>query len=433
MGVGSTAVFLRAGIGHAAGSSGSRRSVPPTPSPTILGSALLVAALVVSSLEVPATAVGRASRCAGRATLTGTAARDVLRGTPGADVIDASAGDDVIWGLGGRDLVCGGGGNDLLYGGSAGDILVGDGGRDLLIGGSGGDRLAAGPGSDVCDGRAPGCEARDRQPRPPILAGFYYPWFPEAWDQGGIDPYTRFHPTLGRYDLDRARTRRAHVEMMRRSGMQAAIASWWGAGTPTDRRIRPMLRASRGTRLRWSVYHEGEGQGDPTPAEIADDLSRIGNRYGTDRNFLRIGGRFVVFVYAEASDGCEMADRWNGARRLGAFVVLKVFNGFESCSSQPDAWHQYAPAVAADAQPPHSYSISPGFWKADEASPRLGRSLDRWRTNVRRMMRADVTFRLVTTFNEWGEGTAVESAREWHSGSRLGRYLDALRDAARRG
>jgi hypothetical protein len=213
--------------------------------------------------------------------------------------------------------------------------------------------------------------------------------------------------------------------------MQAGIASWWGVGTETDRRLAPMLRTAAGGPFRWSVYYEGEGQGDPTPAQIADDLSYLGARYGTQKRYLRIGGRFVVFVYAEPGDGCDMADRWSAARTLGAFVVLKVFDGYEGCASQPDAWHQYAPAVASDTQGPHSFSISPGFWKADEGVPRLGRNLDRWRRDVQRMLRADVRFRLVTTFNEWGEGTAVESAREWRSSSGYGTYLDVLHRAAR--
>jgi hypothetical protein len=35
-------------------------------------------------------------------------------------------------------------------------------------------------------------------------------------------------------------------------------------------------------------------------------------------------------------------------------------------------------------------------------------------------------WQLVTTFNEWGEGTAVESASEWSSASGYGAYLDVL-------
>ncbi|MDH5314667.1 MAG: hypothetical protein OEW66_12650 [Actinomycetota bacterium] len=413
-----------------------RWAVPPTPSPRIVRSSLLVAALFFSVFPTLTVATAQADPCGGSVSIQGTPGRDVLVGTSGADVIDAGGGNDVVRGLGGRDVLCGGGGADLLFGGSGSDDIAGGPGKDLVVGGPGLDALNGGPGPDVCGDRRDRlgrtCEWRDRQPRPPILASFYYPWFPEAWDQGGIDPYTQFRPSLGRYDLDRASVRRAHLDAMRWAGMQAGIASWWGRGTRTDRRITPLLRSTDGRGFRWSVYHEGEGQGDPSSAQIAADLASIGARFGTDRNFLRIGGRFVVFVYAEPGDGCEMADRWSGASALGAFVVLKVFSGFEACASQPDAWHQYAPAVAADDQRPYSYSVSPGFWKADEASPRLGRNLDRWRRDVRRMMNTRVTFRLVTTFNEWGEGTAVESAREWRSRSGRGRYLDVLRREVRR-
>jgi hypothetical protein len=35
-------------------------------------------------------------------------------------------------------------------------------------------------------------------------------------------------------------------------------------------------------------------------------------------------------------------------------------------------------------------------------------------------------FQLITTFNEWGEGTAVEAAPDWQSPSGFGTYLDLL-------
>jgi hypothetical protein len=34
-------------------------------------------------------------------------------------------------------------------------------------------------------------------------------------------------------------------------------------------------------------------------------------------------------------------------------------------------------------------------------------------------------FQLVTSFSEWGEGTAIESAKEWATPSGFGAYLDA--------
>lgn len=42
------------------------------------------------------------------------------------------------------------------------------------------------------------------------------------------------------------------------------------------------------------------------------------------------------------------------------------------------------------------------------------------------MVASGEPWQLVTTFNEWGEGTATEPATEWSSNSGYGLYLDAL-------
>ena len=149
------------------------------------------------------------------------------------------------------------------------------------------------------------------------------------------------------------------------------------------------------------------------------------DHYGSDPGFLRIDGRFVVFVYSDGADGCAMADRWKQANTVNAYLVLKVFGGYTQCASQPAGWHQYAPAVAADGQGSYSYAISPGFYKVGEAV-RLARDPVRWRQNIRDMIASGARFQLVTTFSEWGEGTSVESAAQWASASGYGSYLDAL-------
>ena len=44
------------------------------------------------------------------------------------------------------------------------------------------------------------------------------------------------------------------------------------------------------------------------------------------------------------------------------------------------------------------------------------------------MMSSGEDWQLITSFNEWGEGTSVESAKQWASPSGQGSYLDALHD-----
>jgi hypothetical protein len=187
-----------------------------------------------------------------------------------------------------------------------------------------------------------------------------------------------------------------------------------------------LLAAARGTRFRWAIYHEGEGHGNPSPASIRSDLRYVKRRYASDPAYLRVHGRFVVFVYGSGDDGAAMAARWRAANDVGAYIVLKVFRGYRDAASQPAAWHQYAPAKAEDSQPGQSFSISPGFWSRSESQPRLARSIKRFAGSVRRMVASRAPWQLVETFNEWGEGTAVEPAREWRSPSGYGAYLDAL-------
>jgi hypothetical protein len=263
----------------------------------------------------------------------------------------------------------------------------------------------------------------------PVRAAFYYPWFPESWNQSGMNPFTHYHPSLGFYNGADPAVVRAQIEAMQYGKIGVGIASWWGQGSQTDAKMPTLLSAAANTGFKWTIYYEPEGTSDPSVATLKSDLAYINSHYGADQAFYRIGGKPVIFVYAQPADGCAMASRWAQANASGAdYVVLKVFAGYTSCSSQPDDWHQYAPAVAEDHQAGYSFTISPGFYKANESSPRLSRDVSRWTQDVKAMVASHEHWQLITTFNEWGEGTAVESATEWTSASGYGVYLDVLHD-----
>jgi hypothetical protein len=272
----------------------------------------------------------------------------------------------------------------------------------------------------------PTIPGNDIQPGFPVRAAFYYPWFPDAWTQLGHYPYTNYHPSLGFYNSADVTTIASHVQAMMYGKIQVGISSWWGQGDHSDTNVAYLLRGADNTGFRWTIYYEPEGSGNPTVAQLQSDLNYIRSHYGSDKNYYRINGRPVIFVYGDGSDGCSMADRWKQANTTNFYTVLKVFPGYAACTSQPDNWHQYSPAVAEDAQSGHSFTISPGFNKYGEAAARLARDPNRWLTNIAHMTASKAPFQLITTFNEWGEGSSVESASEWASGSRYGTYLDAL-------
>ena len=217
------------------------------------------------------------------------------------------------------------------------------------------------------------------------------------------------------------------------------ISSWWGQGSKTDRRFALMLQKAAGTGFNWTIYYEAAGNHisreagspDPTEAQIASDLSYIKSHYASDPSFLHVDGKPVIFVYDSPAPTCATLDRWHQANAAeGFYLQMKVFPGWQSCANQPDSWHQYHPSNPRDTLAreitKYSYDISPGSFKANEGSPRLVRSSATFTAAVKAMTASKAPWQLVTTFNEWGEGTAVESAQEWSSSSGYGSYLDIL-------
>ncbi|MEP7105457.1 MAG: alkaline phosphatase family protein, partial [Chloroflexota bacterium] len=302
----------------------------------------------------------------------------------------------------------------------------------------------------------------------PIRGGFYYPWFPETMT-GTPNPFSYYSPSLGQYyDSSDPVVLSSHIRAMQYGGINVGIASWWGPNgqnsSKTDYRFPLLLREAKLRNFNWAIYYE-KGQLTTDPVAIAADLAYIKANYATDPNYLKIGGRPVIFVYSTAlsATACDLTSAWRTANQDPAvgngspyfYVVLKVFGGYESCNPQPDDWHQYNPDSRSSAGAPYWFSVSPGFWLAMETDPRLPRDVNdvssgngAYYTAVRNMVAASSShWHLITTFNEWGEGHSVESASppntsvnshctasttvlahpcSWNTASGYGAYLDIL-------
>ncbi len=254
---------------------------------------------------------------------------------------------------------------------------------------------------------------------------FYNDLYPDAWEQKGTSPYTNYTPTLGSYDSSDPQVIRAHIGAMLYGNLSAGIVGWVGQGTQSDENFATLLEVTPGTNFYWAIYYQPQSTAAPTAEQLAADLKYLHDQYANDPAYLQVNGRFAVFVSSKASGSCDLADAWKQANTVNAYVVLKVFSNYRACASQPDGWYQYSPSSAEDAQKGFSYTISPGYWKVGE-SARLPRDINRWYTSIRNMVASKAPFQLITSFNQWDEGTAIESAKEWESASGYGAFLDAL-------
>ncbi len=259
----------------------------------------------------------------------------------------------------------------------------------------------------------------------PVRAAFYYPWFPETEHWA-----THYGPLLGKYDSSSPTILARHVSMARYAGLDAFISSWWGSGSRTAQRLPLLLAAARPQGFHVAPYYELESR--PTPpavAELTADFATLA-AMKDDPAWLVVSGKPVLFVYNTGTEAsCAAITRLEEVNAGRFYLNAKVFRGYLACPTQPESWHQYGPAVAYDQQTTYSASVSPGFFKFNESTPRLRRDLTAFRAALARQVASKARWQLVTTFNEWGEGSSVEPASEWPSASGQGSYLDELRSA----
>ena len=287
----------------------------------------------------------------------------------------------------------------------------------------------------------------------PIRAAFFYPWYPVHWTSCGSPPCTKYSPNLGDYSSTNQAAISEQIRAMLYGHVTAGISSWWGPGSPEDKAMPQLLAAAHGTPFKWTIYYELENSAEPSAAKIHSDLLYIRRRYSHDPNFLKVNGRMVVFVYTSyAHEGCDVVSKWNRANAgIGAYISMSVVRGWPTCPIQPASWHYYDALEQREVGTASSggnrftgdpsFTISPGFYPYYDRSPAclswdttypnlcLPRDPGDWAQDVRDMVGSGATWQLITTFNEWNEGTAIEESTGtwgWKSGSGYGTYLDAL-------
>jgi len=239
----------------------------------------------------------------------------------------------------------------------------------------------------------------------------YLPDYPQSAWNPGVQLYDSADPQVLRWQ-DRA---------MARASIDLAISSWWGVGTYEDQALGRAIRTCKS--VQWCIYYEEEAYGDPPVTKICADIKSVLDRFGPTRNYAKIDGKWLVFIYG--AGGSETAERWRQAKAIlaadGYPVYLNADGGDTSSAHAPDPWdavHGYSPVVHygfTDTPPDVDDSawVSPGFWKIGDA-PVLLRSLDAFKAACTEAVshRRESRFILIETWNEWHEGTQIESGQE---------------------
>lgn len=290
----------------------------------------------------------------------------------------------------------------------------------------------------------------------PLVLTFYYPWYGNPEVAGGsgrwshwqdVDPQAKkigtstHYPVLGAYDSHEPNTIRQHCQWSVEANIHGWIVSWWGHGHFTDQALQRILETVCPA-LQITVYYETVPN-PKTPASAAADIVRLLRKYGDHPRWLRVNGKPVVFIYGRAVGEIGVKG-WQEVIGLvekdypgGAFFqgdrfspeAVRVFHGLHTYitagqlrGKSPDevrAWcRETFPGwvkLARDAGKQVALTVIPGYDDTKIRKPGLvverfdGQSFAiQWEEAIA----AQPDWILVTSFNEWHEGSEIEPSVE---------------------
>lgn len=307
---------------------------------------------------------------------------------------------------------------------------------------------------------------------PRKVLAFYYPWYGTAEGPGGagqvrhwgridaarkdIEASTHY-PALGAYDSHDLKVIEQHCRWAKEAGIDGWIVSWWGHGKYEDKAMGPILDACRKHGLEACIYYETVPQ-PQTAQTAADDVVKALERFADHPAHLRVGGKPVVFVYGRAVEEIGLAGwfqaaaRINGRYRKGGVLIGDQFSGgaamifdgmhtYNTCGSLqgllPEAAGRWCAGTFGDwvrladrAGRVSTLTVIPAYDDTKIRKP--GIKLDRhggelYRAQWEQAIKADPHWVIITSFNEWHEGSEIEPSAE--DGRK---YLDLTAEFANR-
>jgi len=318
-----------------------------------------------------------------------------------------------------------------------------------------------------------------------IVMAYYYPWYINGdWSR---HKYCST-PVLGKYGTDDPAVAEKHIEWAGGAGIDALAVSWWGKDSLTDKHLnKGFLQAKNLRDIKFAFIYEAFGildKEDGKADSIVDfsqagpmkkwlsDLVCMRDEYFKNQSYLRIGNRPVVILYVtrqfvnfsrenirslEKDLGMEpfmiadeaFIDRQsdpatarNGIAADGkpVFDAYTAYNMFEDKNIREgetaldfmrrEAFPVYEKWGSRTVFCPHvmpSYHDFRGHKVLKGTPEEFGKMIDEVRKIPSQPVGQGINrIIMITSFNEWWEGTTIEPAAEYGTG-----YLDVLKAVRR--
>jgi glycoprotein endo-alpha-1,2-mannosidase len=281
----------------------------------------------------------------------------------------------------------------------------------------------------------------------PRVSGRWEHWKPAA--DGARATNITDTPYDGLYDSHDPAELAREAALARDAGITGFIADWWGQGDFTDQSMGPLLAAAHRSGLAVTAIVDKNLEGaieQARAAQAANDILYLLRRYGADPAWLKVEGKPVLFIYDRAAVGLGLP-AWHGvlatvrAQVPGAVVLgpkydpdwLRVFDGADEYNIT-GAIHALSPLGVAEWAVEHyrgqvamakaageriaCATVIPGYddSRTGRPGPRPITARDQGGTYAalwQAAIAAHPDWVLVTSWNEWHEGSEIEPSAEY--------------------
>jgi glycoprotein endo-alpha-1,2-mannosidase len=281
------------------------------------------------------------------------------------------------------------------------------------------------------------------------ILGFHDPR--RAAEPGRLDIGATHYPEGGPYDSrDRGRIR-GQLALARDAGVDGFLVSWWGRESEEALGLDALFRQASQAGVLLAPYYETGGLWPRGAPGVAADLASLLDRHGQEPAWLRVAGIPVVFLYAShrlrplawdavrsrlAAEGRQVflvadapSPEWLAARPdwLQRFDALHTYTPIVFLARGRDVTEVYRSFAVLASRAGRSFvpAVAPGF---DDRQVRVpGTVIDRadggtYDRSWGAALAVDPAWILVSSWNEWHEGSEIEPSLEQGR-----RYLDATR------
>ncbi len=291
---------------------------------------------------------------------------------------------------------------------------------------------------------------------PRHVLAFYYAWYGnprvsgqwnhwESVDDARKTIGSSTHwPLLGAYDSHDPTVVDQHFRWAKKAGMTGFIVSWWRQGDFHDRAMPLILDAARKHGMKITIYYETvPPPGHPRPEGAVNDLLYLLDKYGRHPAWLTVNHKPVFFIYGRALGEIKL-EGWRqviaevnrkypgGAVFIGDRIsqeAAQIFDGIHTYNvtgqtkgmspEQLRNWARefYARTVKTAGSKIAAVTVIPGYddRKLGRPEPRPITSRHNgatYRILWEEAIAARPDWILITSWNEWHEGSEIEPSSE---------------------